>query len=44
MDYESLYNQWTELSELLKTAPEAVKNFLKGKEQEKLSLRPIKRM
>ena len=44
MGYDSSHNQWIWISELLDTALEVVKTFLRGKELEKVSLRAKKRM
>ena len=44
MGYDSLHNQWIWISELQDTACEIMKTFLKGKEQERVSLRPRKRI
>ena len=42
--YNVLHNQGINIHELRETAPEVVKTFSRGKEQKKLSLRPIKRI
>ena len=43
MGYDSSHNQLIKLSKLRKTAIEVVKTLLRGKEQVRVSLRPIKR-